>query len=394
LLPQDYYPIYSGQVGVPKKVLNRIVFDEVDVRNTTAVSWWLDKIRADHSHIDYLCLNAQTELGMTKNSSSVEDLLAHVQTHVGWTNEQIIKRWPNRQAGVDRASVQLEFNVGVKFLLAELVSKFGTDAVKAKTDIQFISSVAANTVTAFEKDGKKSKSLMGGNAGWFEYSGAKKEGEDLKHLMISNGYRFNTISPTAFNTGLNLNWMRYALKVFTGDEIGPSHAIVRQKDGKFFYDLTASDVHTTYATVLNSGDKTAGSFIGGSTYGALQYLGVYMKDKSLPPLQRRTVFLDNPGVYLAGTTFAPALGPSAAVLKERGLCFDYTDPEQSVGWLEGWRLWNPAAGIAEHWAVPSLTYLAGGSAGSSSYSSSSATAGTRESPQRTQRDYASYDIRA
>merc|ERR1719296_714122 len=108
-----------------------------------------------------------------------------------------------------------------------------------------------------------------------------------------------------------MNWVRYALQSFTGEKISPAHAIVRQKGGKFFYDLTPGDLQDIYVTVANSGDKSQGSFIGGATYGALQYLGVYMRDKALPPLKRRTVFLDNPGLYLAGNIVPPAFGPSA-----------------------------------------------------------------------------------
>lgn len=360
LLPQDFYPIYSGQVGVRGEVLERIIFDEVDVRNAAAVDWWLAKIRGAHDAIDYLCLNAQTELGGTATSTTVEDMLADAELTGTMTYDEIMKRWPNRQAGASRASLLPEFEIGVKYLLSKLVSKFGSKTVKTRTEIQFVSSVAGNTVVAFDANGKISKSFADGSSGWFEYSGAKIKGDQLKQLMISQDYRFNSIAPTIFNTGVNLNWLGFYLKYFAQEAMSPYHAISADPEtGKFFYELTASTLHDAYTTVLNLGDAQVGSFVGGATYGALQYLGVYMKDRTKPPLQRRTVFLDNPAVYVAGKMIESPFGPSSAVLEENGLCYDYRNAAQSVGYLEGWKIFNPASGIAEYWSVPSLAYLTG-----------------------------------
>eukprot|EP00418_Pyrodinium_bahamense_P007255 CAMPEP_0179025142 /NCGR_PEP_ID=MMETSP0796-20121207/7826_1 /TAXON_ID=73915 /ORGANISM="Pyrodinium bahamense, Strain pbaha01" /LENGTH=569 /DNA_ID=CAMNT_0020721141 /DNA_START=84 /DNA_END=1793 /DNA_ORIENTATION=+ len=355
LLPQTYYPIYSGQVGVEGSVLDRIVFDEVDIRSPVAVDRWLTKIRNAHETIDYLCLNAQSEVGPDFTTLTIEDLLAETESDALLTYSEIVAKWPRRQAGTSRVSNLPEFEVGVKYLLARLVKKFGKERVKERTDIQLISSIAGNPRVAFDRNGKLSR---GEKPGWSEYAVAKRKGEMLKQLMISDGYRFNTISPTVFNTYINGVWLRYFLANDTGELISPLSTIdINSDDGKFYHALSASTFHDMHVTVLNAGNSTVGGFVGGATYGALQYLGVYMKDKKAPPMQRRTVFLDNPAVYSSVLYSNLPFGASSSDIRQSALCYDPTDAAQNFGYIVQWKVWGPASRLAELWSAPSLTYL-------------------------------------
>jgi hypothetical protein len=308
-------------------------------------------------------------MGANAVSDNVEKMFSDAQEQVLLGYDEVISRWPNRLAGNARISNLPEFEVGVKYLLARLFHHFGMYNIKTHTDIQFISTIAATPLPTFQRGGEKHSGIPGEmeeeshvgilnfHTGWFEYGESKIKGERLKDLMTAQGFKFNVITPDIFNTYINMLWLLFMRSV-AGETLPPASSINADPlDGNFYYPLTPSSLHDTYVLGMNGGNTQHGAFVGGATYGALQYLGIYMKDKALQPMQRRTVFLDNPDVHslpmLGNMPFGPRLPDMASSM----LCYDVADPEQSIGYISHWKTWNAATQLADFWSVPSLAYL-------------------------------------
>jgi len=262
--------------------------------------------------------------------------------------------------------------------MGRLFHHFGLGNIKKNTDIQFISSVASVQMPTFHRGWEKHKGGGGGeggevepaaaevmhvgflpaNTGWYDYGESKIKGERLKDLMTAQGFKFNVISPDVFNTYINMVWIPFMRSAYAGVKLPAMSSINADPlDGKFYFPMTPSSLHDTYVLGMNYGNPQQGAFVGGATYGALQYLGVYMKDKALEPMQRRTVFLDNPDVHSLPMLGNMLFGPSMSDMAASFLCYDVTDAEQSPGYIGHYKTWHAASQLADFWSVPSLTYL-------------------------------------
>ena len=342
LLPQRHYPVYSGPIGVRPEVFDRIKFYTVDVRNATAVREWIASVRAATARVDYLCLNAQTEVGFDMQRDELKDYWEEAGD-IALQIDDFLRMYPTRSHGTRHFSIALETRVGVTYLLSRLVAEFGEVEIFQHTTVQLISSIAATPAVTF---GVGEKSYDGPHYGWFEYRMSKVYHENMVQMVARYGASAQVLSPGVFNTIINLGWIfAYMNLPFASDVLRLSPA----SDGSFYFPLTAEELHTIQTTVLGC------PFIGGASYAAVQYIGLYERAKHT---RQRHFHLSNPTQEAYGlvSTVIGDFGPTTTD-SDIAECLDYGRDAHSSAWLARYKTAAPFSSFSENYARTSLDVL-------------------------------------
>ena len=194
----------------------------------------------------------------------------------------------------------------------------------------------------------------------FEYRLVKYKNEMHGDLLKRGGVRATIISPAVFSTFINIGWQFY----YSGLTDMPYLGSVEPKgDGKFYYPMTASEIHDMQVALMMGSKQRAGwtrggGYVGGGSYGGVQYLGLYLKDRTGPATAAKYYHLSNPAQEATSFIGGMAFGPSwDDAMINRSYCWDYADPAQSTQWLERYKVKNDLAPYAEAYADISLHTL-------------------------------------
>ena len=366
LLPQVHYPMYSAQVGVDEHVFDRIHFSQVDIRNLPAMQTWIRGIREQVDTIHLLCLNAQTEVGASMASWETPQRYAGDTkseygdaSQLNMTRDEFLTAYPTRAQGIHRYSNMYE-SMSIPWTFDRVTTEFGWDNVSSNTMVQLVSSIAATRSRTFSASiNGVEVSSNGPSAGWFEYRMAKYYNEMHAELMKGAGIRAQIISPAVFSTFINIGWQFF----YSGLTDMPYLGSVEPKAGKFYYPMTASEIHTMQVGLMmrdkQQPDWTSpGGYVGGASYGGVQYLGLYLKDAVQNAERVKMYHLSNPAQegtsFIGGMPFGPEWTDD---MKANSYCWDYANPLQSTQWLERYKTANDFSAYAEAYADISLHRL-------------------------------------
>lgn len=363
MLPMTHYPMYSSQIGIDASVFDRITFSQTDIRNLTAMAEWMDTIRSKTDTIDLLCFNAQTETGATMQSAALRDEYDDA-SQLLLSREQFIETYPNRSSAepIPRFSNVYEAE-SVPWTIHLVFDRFGYENVMANTTVQLVSSIAATRARRFEQTVNGiTVSSNGPSPGWFEYRMAKYKNEMHAELLKTGGIRATIISPSVFSTYINIGWLFF----YSGRNDMPFMGAIEKKgDGKFYYPMTASDIHQMQVDLMMNAKKKAhwaqaGGYVGGGAYGGVQYMAIWNIDRFKNTQHLKMIHLSNPaqeGTSFIGGGIGDFGPPWDDRMYENSYCWDYANPMQSTQWLSRFKVNNDFSAYAEAWADISLHYI-------------------------------------